>query len=440
MTTSNTFNVFENSDTTRIMISIPHMGEADVTSVDIEDLSPADEAGDYIDYYFSFEDLENIFEDEIPETYKEGIERHGKIIVIRDPDDLSGDGEVYAIDDPALPDAFLDISIDRLSHDLQYFNLLTVNEAIELLENKGKTDYSNRIFDGLNNLDELIKKDFADEYLDYLKSSNTVKYIQYFTDCALDSDDVDTVNEDDFIDCALNSNINAIDEDGKTTLMLAAKYGYSKLADSLIESGANVNAIDVNERTPARWATENGQTDVLKLLIDAGADIHANDKHQNTLAHWAAFYGETDALRILIDAGADVNAKAEDEQTPAHVAAFYGKTDALNILIAHGADINSKDEDEMTPAHKAVHSRIGETDALNILIDAGADINSKDKDGRTLLRLAAEYGHADCVSLIERHELQQARLKPLFDKYDNADQKKAALLGNDKENDQGIGL
>ena len=44
------------------------------------------------------------------------------------------------------------------------------------------------------------------------------------------------------------------------------------------------------------------------------------------------------------------------------------------------------------------------------------------------------------ASIIERHEIQQSRLKPLFDKYDKAEQNKTALPQNEKENDQGIGL
>ncbi len=186
---------------------------------------------------------------------------------------------------------------------------------------------------------------------------------------------------------------------GYSELTLAIKNNANTIARALIERGADVNFIDCFnfiESQPIYVAIYNDNTEIFRDLIEAGSE------YEEALA-MTAQKQLTDSLDKLINAGADVNTQCRLGKTPAHHAAQRGSTDILNTLLKHGADTSIKDKDSMT-----------------------------------IKDIASAEGHDACVSLIERHELQQSRLKPLFDKYDRADQKKAALMGNEKE--KGIGL
>ncbi len=86
---------------------------------------------------------------------------------------------------------------------------------------------------------------------------------------------------------------------------------------------------------------------------------------------------------------------------------------------------------------------VGKKNVRYINLETGEKVKNYTRKFNFMLRegVFTRTSPAQCTDN-EGHNLQQSRLKPLFDKYDQADQKKAALLGNEKENDndQSIGL
>jgi ankyrin repeat protein len=103
--------------------------------------------------------------------------------------------------------------------------------------------------------------------------------------------------------------VNALDADGNTPLLLAAVYADPECVDLLLKKGADVNAVNKLGVTPLmRAATDDAKA---KLLIDAGADIKAKSAFGKTAIMIAALkYGNSKAVKLLIDKGAD--AKAHD--------------------------------------------------------------------------------------------------------------------------------
>ncbi len=289
-----------------------------------------------------------------------------------------------------------------------------------------------------------------------------------------------------FIDAGADINETAIYLDGisMTALAIAISNHSNDTARYLIEHGAEVNLLENQEdisSAPLRAALDNRNADIMLDLIDAGADykeaiivdspsgvddglsaahlaaivnntkllsflidngaeVNNNDYDGEKPAHLAAELNHPECLKLLIDADAGVNAKGEDDRTPAHWVAKHGQTEILKLMIDHGADIHKRDINGNTPAHLAANN--GQAETLKLLIERGADFSPYDVTKDTRARGVAESDHDACLSLIERHNIQQKRLKPLFDKYEKADQKKAALLGSDNEKgkDEGIGF
>jgi ankyrin repeat protein len=140
-----------------------------------------------------------------------------------------------------------------------------------------------------------------------------------------------------------------------TPLVVAVVKNYEEGARLLLAHGAKVDA-KVGGTVGMRaleFAAEFGYTRLAELLLQHGADVNAADAAGFTALHHAVVRGHEDLVRMLLKRGADVNRKAAGETTPLHDAAA---TDALTIaraLVARGANVHAKDLNGDTPCQTA---------------------------------------------------------------------------------------
>lgn len=71
--------------------------------------------------------------------------------------------------------------------------------------------------------------------------------------------------------------INALNEQGKTPLMLAAEGDKLDDVKKLLADGADVNAANDNGVTALMCACEIDGSSIIQTLIDAGANVNAKD-------------------------------------------------------------------------------------------------------------------------------------------------------------------
>ena len=107
-------------------------------------------------------------------------------------------------------------------------------------------------------------------------------------------------------------NLDAIDENGCTALMIAAKGGHTALVRVLIDAGADLDAIDANGQDAAATADAAGHSAVAKMLrTEAGsraelwAAISGEPKKSSSTSSTAAPRAAPDDLmaKLLADAG-----------------------------------------------------------------------------------------------------------------------------------------
>uniref|UniRef100_A0A3B5K9F6 Uncharacterized protein n=1 Tax=Takifugu rubripes TaxID=31033 RepID=A0A3B5K9F6_TAKRU len=79
--------------------------------------------------------------------------------------------------------------------------------------------------------------------------------------------------------------------------------------------------------------------------------------------------------------------------------------DNLRILIEHGARPSLKTEHGWTPAHYA--AEFGKLAVLQLLHSLHAPIDKQDCCGDKPVRIAEIYGHRDCVTFLQRLELNR---------------------------------
>ena len=110
-------------------------------------------------------------------------------------------------------------------------------------------------------------------------------------------------------------------------------------------------------------AARRGYTKKIERLIQEGADIEAKDKYGWTALLLAASNGHIDVIEFLIEKGADVNAKNRCGETALVYAAMNGRTKMAELLLEHGADIEAREVGGWTAFMKATtnaHKKIAE--------------------------------------------------------------------------------
>jgi ankyrin repeat protein len=123
------------------------------------------------------------------------------------------------------------------------------------------------------------------------------------------------------------SNVNVRNDEGQTTLHLAAECGYYNIVRFLLDRGADVKAQDKHHATPlhlilGNWPPRNTEElkDVAILLIESGADVHIRNDRGQTPLHVAVEGGYHDIVRLLLDRGVDVDVQDKCHATPLHLA------------------------------------------------------------------------------------------------------------------------
>lgn len=222
-----------------------------------------------------------------------------------------------------------------------------------------------------------------------------------------------------------------------TPLMYAARQGSADAARILCEAGADVNAVDPDQTSALLLAIINGHFDTAAVLLDHGADSNLADSagmgplyaavDMNTLGE---VYGQpprqsTDKLTalnlmtLLLEKGANPNAGLKGPTlqrahtpgestlgqgaTPLMRAAKNGDVAAIELLIAHGADVSQTQKNLTTALMFAAGLGRGvgtfakdyATDAemlaaAKALVAHGADVNAVSAAGQTAMHFAAQ--------------------------------------------------
>lgn len=142
--------------------------------------------------------------------------------------------------------------------------------------------------------------------------------------------------------------------------------GDTKAVEQDIESGVNVNAIDEEKRTALMLAAFNGHTATVKLLLDHGAKLSERDSTGRTALMFAATGDNAAACETLLAAGADVNATDTGEGFTALMhAAAEGQLEVVKLLLQHNAERDRRDIDGDTA--KSFAEKNGHTEVVKAL-------------------------------------------------------------------------
>ena len=210
-------------------------------------------------------------------------------------------------------------------------------------------------------------------------------------------------------------NINETDARGQNGLIIAVRYGHTKVTKFLLNNNIEINTnYDCKHgklvTTALHISAYLGHEEIVKQLIEHKAQIDAIAEEKRTPLHLAEIFGHNNIVQYLLENNAqqlkDIYGKTPMEYgyfrdlPDLHYFSAVGDEKLVKMNIDTGSfNINDKDKlNQQTPLHVATifgHIRI-----VNILIAKNANVQVTDADGRTPLDLAKVYCHEEITKLL----------------------------------------
>ena len=200
----------------------------------------------------------------------------------------------------------------------------------------------------------------------------------------------------------LGVNVDHCNEEGRTALMIASKFGDEQVVKTMVSAGANVNIQD-NEGWTALMITivyashwyHNCYTQVVEQVLKERADVNIQNKNGYTALMIASQSGHFQIIKQLLKEHADVNIQENEGWTALMIASQNGHFQVIEQLLKEHADVNVQSNDGWTAL--MVASQNGHAHVIEQLLKEHAGVNIQNENGYTALIIASQNGHFQIV-------------------------------------------
>lgn len=147
--------------------------------------------------------------------------------------------------------------------------------------------------------------------------------------------------------------VNFVDDDGNSLLILAARDGSTQSAAILINAGAKTYLSNAYGDDALLLATFGGHEAIVDILLAKRASLETNP-HGWTPLHYAAYAGHIHLVNKFLALGAQINGATDNGLTALMLASKNGHIDVVRTLLMHKADIEMRDGNKLSAADHAL--------------------------------------------------------------------------------------
>ncbi|XP_072007830.1 transient receptor potential cation channel subfamily A member 1 isoform X2 [Engystomops pustulosus] len=196
------------------------------------------------------------------------------------------------------------------------------------------------------------------------------------------------------------------DGNNETPLHKSCLFDHVDLAEYLISMEANIDSVDNELRTPLLLATSCSSWKIVNLLLENGTDVKLTDNYGRNFLHLTVLQpGGLKNIREEFLHREDIKSLVSDEDadgcTPLHYACRHGVPNSVNNLLGLNVSLYSKSKNKRSALHfAAFYGRFNTCERLLRFVPDATLLNDADEKGMTPLHLAAENGHDRIVFLL----------------------------------------
>ncbi len=146
-------------------------------------------------------------------------------------------------------------------------------------------------------------------------------------------------------------NVNAVNNCGRSPLVICAKEGLNKVGKALLRNGADANLIctcNGQKQTALMFAIAEDNIEMVMSLLVYNADVNFETNNKNTPLMYAVNYTTDGIVNTLISSGTDLNAQNTDGDTALHQAIECDEQGFVRCLIRNGANSLIKNKNGKT--------------------------------------------------------------------------------------------
>ena len=209
------------------------------------------------------------------------------------------------------------------------------------------------------------------------------------------------------------ADVDAVNNDGKAPLHLAASNSVGANVAFLLEAGADASLPGERQHSALMF---NPTTEIARLLVEAGADLAAECEDGKTVLEHVVERADWDRLNMLVDAGADPTLIGSSRHTLLNRYLLYPRRDAqlearLEWFLDHGLAASGSADAKATPLMVVASRGFDESwkpqDQIDLdlttaafLLKHGADPHQVNADGKSAIGLAQEAGKTKLAALM----------------------------------------
>lgn len=211
--------------------------------------------------------------------------------------------------------------------------------------------------------------------------------------------------------------INKVYNPKKYGLIYATRYNQYDIVEKFINNNEDLNIVDDEGWTPLMMACRYQYHLIVKQLIDNGADIHLKNEMGKTALHMASQWGELKSVKYLIENGTDINIQDCDGWTPLMYASRYSYStsnfEIVKFLVESGAKLDLQNKLGWTALMLA--SRYSIVKTARFLLKSSANHQIKNNKGDKLIDIVIKkrYELVTKDILTETYDFEQ--IKKFYD-------------------------